>query len=123
MSTPSVAEVMQQMRDLRVLSGEQIAVVEREGLPRKFDAQGLLRELMTRGWLTSHKAQLLLQGRGQELAPMASIAPEPEILEYARPWKLALILGGVALVVLLIAILAKPPNKPRGELPDDTTPG
>src|SRR5205814_1050111 len=84
------------------------------------DTPSLLRELVRRGWLTAEQADLLAQGRGLELAPKATLVTpqEPQVLEYARPWKLALILGGVAVLVLLIAILSRPRDKPRGEPPE-----
>jgi serine/threonine protein kinase/Leucine-rich repeat (LRR) protein len=62
-STASLVDFLRQHRLLEAAQMELLASLQ----PHHPDPQSLSAELMRRGWLTAYQANLLLQGRGQEL--------------------------------------------------------
>jgi hypothetical protein len=112
MAALSANDLVAQLRTFRLLPEEQLAILSSDLLQRFPDPKELMRELLQRGWLTPHQANRLLQGRGCELAPSAPpqalVAAPPTILDSGVRWRLGLIIGGVFLMIALIAFLARP---------------
>jgi hypothetical protein len=127
MAAPSVNELVAQLQAYRLLPADQLAVVTSDLIHRYPDPRNLLRDLVQRGWLTPHQANRLLQGRGSELAPTApqqSVAPaSPTLLNSGVRWRLGLIIGGVFLLIVLIAFLARPKSNRKDEPSDPTEKG
>jgi serine/threonine protein kinase/Leucine-rich repeat (LRR) protein len=66
MAIAAVAELVDALRDSRVLDAAQLREVA--GTPASFpEAKALARELIRRGWLTPYQANQLLLGRGRDL--------------------------------------------------------
>lgn len=67
MSTASTASLIDALRQYRLLEAAQLEEVAASLQARFFDPKTLAKELVQRDWLTSFQANLLLEGRGQEL--------------------------------------------------------
>jgi hypothetical protein len=124
MPVPSLTDLIQQLRNAHLLSEDQLAAVARDLAPVLPDVGSLLRDLVQRGWLKPEQANLLVQGRGRELAPPPRTVegPEPTILDSGVRWRLAAILGGVFLL-LIILVLAFGSGGKKARDPLDADPG
>ncbi len=63
----TTANLVDSLREVRLLEPEQLSELSRDLLPRFAEPQALAGELIRRGWLTPYQANHLLQGRGGEL--------------------------------------------------------
>src|SRR2546427_5133114 len=119
MAAPSLNELVAQLQAYRILPADQLAVVTGQLVQHFAEPHQLVRDLVLGGWLTTHQATRLLQGRGSELAaPPAGQAPEPTVLDSGVRWRLGLILGCAFLLIFLIALLTRPKSKKQEELPE-----
>jgi serine/threonine protein kinase len=67
MATAPTANLIDTLRDCRLLETSQLDELARDLQARFPDPKELARELLRRGWLTPYQVNLLLQGRGREL--------------------------------------------------------
>src|SRR5262249_10765224 len=63
----SLNDVVGQLRELHLLTEDQLSVVSRDLTHRFRDAADLAAELLRRGWLTSFQSSALLYGQGKDL--------------------------------------------------------
>jgi len=67
MPVVSASVLADNLRDLHLLTPEQMRELSRDLLPHFAEPKALAGELIRRGWLTPYQANLVLQGRGGEL--------------------------------------------------------
>src|SRR5205085_7045672 len=96
MSVATVASLLDDLRQHRLLEPPQL----KQLAPGRFtDAKMLAKDLLQRKWLTSYQANLLLQGKGQELVLGQYLLLEPlgeggmgQVFK-ARNWKIGKIVA------------------------------
>src|SRR6516225_2259522 len=64
----TVPAFVQALRESQLLEPAQLEEIGRHPTAKGADARLLAKDLMQRGWLTAYQVNLLLQGRGKELA-------------------------------------------------------
>src|SRR5262245_40129369 len=67
MPIDSVANLVDELRESRVLNPAQLQEIGRDLLPRFPDPRALAKELVKREWLTPYQVNQLFQGRGRQL--------------------------------------------------------
>jgi serine/threonine protein kinase len=67
MPTPSAADLVESLSELRILDAAQLDKINRAMKGRSPEPKAVARELLKHGWITAYQANLLLQGRGTEL--------------------------------------------------------